>query len=177
MQYRETDFNFVSRLMEQDGIFYFFEHEDGKHTLVLADAPRRPSAVRRASEGALRAQRCGDDRGRRRARVARSARAPLRQLYASADFNFETPATSLLATVTATLASAGNARLRGLRLSRRVRAERPRAKRVAKVRIEEEEAAYARVIAARARAADFVSGSRFNVGEHFRDECNAAATS
>jgi type VI secretion system secreted protein VgrG len=36
-QYRETDFNFVSRLMEQDGIFYFFEHEEDKHTLVFAD--------------------------------------------------------------------------------------------------------------------------------------------
>jgi len=38
VQYRETDFNFVSRLMEQEGIYYFFEHEDGKHTLVLVDA-------------------------------------------------------------------------------------------------------------------------------------------
>ncbi len=37
VQYRETDFNFVSRLMEQEGIYYFFEHESGKHTLVLAD--------------------------------------------------------------------------------------------------------------------------------------------
>ena len=36
-QYRETDFNFVSRLMEQDGIFYFFEHEKNKHTLIFAD--------------------------------------------------------------------------------------------------------------------------------------------
>jgi type VI secretion system secreted protein VgrG len=38
VQYRETDFNFVSRLMEQEGIFYFFEHEHNKHTLVLADS-------------------------------------------------------------------------------------------------------------------------------------------
>lgn len=38
VQYRETDFNFVSRLMEQEGIYYFFKHEDGKHTLVMADA-------------------------------------------------------------------------------------------------------------------------------------------
>jgi type VI secretion system secreted protein VgrG len=38
VQYRETDFNFVSRLMEQDGIFYFFEHAKDKHTLVLADS-------------------------------------------------------------------------------------------------------------------------------------------
>ena len=37
VQYRETDFNFVSRLMEQEGIYYYFEHENGLHTLVLAD--------------------------------------------------------------------------------------------------------------------------------------------
>ena len=37
VQYRETAFNFVSRLMEEEGIFYFFKHEDGKHTLTLAD--------------------------------------------------------------------------------------------------------------------------------------------
>ena len=37
VQYRETHFTFVSRLMEQYGIYYFFEYADGKHTLVLAD--------------------------------------------------------------------------------------------------------------------------------------------
>ncbi len=38
-QYRETDFNFISRLMEHEGIFYYFKHEKDKHTLVLADSP------------------------------------------------------------------------------------------------------------------------------------------
>jgi type VI secretion system secreted protein VgrG len=37
VQYRETDFNFVCRLMEEYGVYYFFEHSNGKHTLVLAD--------------------------------------------------------------------------------------------------------------------------------------------
>ncbi|HEU0201409.1 MAG TPA: type VI secretion system tip protein TssI/VgrG, partial [Burkholderiaceae bacterium] len=37
-QYRETDFDFVSRLMEQEGIYYFFKHDDGRHKLVLADS-------------------------------------------------------------------------------------------------------------------------------------------
>ena len=37
VQYRETDFNFVSRLLEDEGIFYFFEQTEDKHTLVLAD--------------------------------------------------------------------------------------------------------------------------------------------
>jgi type VI secretion system secreted protein VgrG len=39
VQYRETDFNYTTRLLEQEGIYYYFEHENGKHTLVLADAP------------------------------------------------------------------------------------------------------------------------------------------
>ena len=38
VQYRETDFNFVSRLMEQEGIYYYFKHEINKHTLVLSDS-------------------------------------------------------------------------------------------------------------------------------------------
>src|SRR5580704_19293550 len=38
VQYRETDFNFISRLMEQNGIFYFYQHEDGSHTMVIADS-------------------------------------------------------------------------------------------------------------------------------------------
>ena len=37
VQYRETDFNFVSRLMEEEGMFYFFSHDNGKHELVIAD--------------------------------------------------------------------------------------------------------------------------------------------
>jgi type VI secretion system secreted protein VgrG len=37
VQYNETAFNFVSRLMEEEGIFYYFEHTSGKHTLVLGD--------------------------------------------------------------------------------------------------------------------------------------------
>ncbi len=37
VQYRETDLDFVSRLLEEEGIFYFFEHSDAKHLLVFAD--------------------------------------------------------------------------------------------------------------------------------------------
>ncbi len=37
VQYRETDFNFITRLMEQEGIFFYFEHQNGKHTLVMVD--------------------------------------------------------------------------------------------------------------------------------------------
>ena len=37
VQYRESDFDFVSRLMEQEGIYYFFAHEQGRHTMILCD--------------------------------------------------------------------------------------------------------------------------------------------
>ena len=37
VQYRESDFDFASRLMEEEGIYYFFKHADGKHQLVVTD--------------------------------------------------------------------------------------------------------------------------------------------
>jgi type VI secretion system secreted protein VgrG len=38
VQYRESDFDFISRLMEQEGIYYFFTHTERVHTMVLADS-------------------------------------------------------------------------------------------------------------------------------------------
>lgn len=38
VQYRESDFAFVSRLLEQHGAYYYFKHSQDKHTTVLADA-------------------------------------------------------------------------------------------------------------------------------------------
>ena len=45
VQYRETDFNFASRLMEEEGIFYFFEHTSSGHTLMLGDNPQAFAAI------------------------------------------------------------------------------------------------------------------------------------
>ena len=39
VQYRESDFDFASRLMEEEGIFYFFKHEARSHTMIVADNP------------------------------------------------------------------------------------------------------------------------------------------
>ncbi len=41
VQYRETDFNFISRLLEEEGLYYFFEHEEKKHTMVIADSSEK----------------------------------------------------------------------------------------------------------------------------------------
>jgi type VI secretion system secreted protein VgrG len=40
VQYRESDLDFASRLMEEEGIYYFFRHAANGHSLVLADTPR-----------------------------------------------------------------------------------------------------------------------------------------
>lgn len=37
VQYQESDFTFLSRLMEREGLYYWFEHKKGEHTLVIAD--------------------------------------------------------------------------------------------------------------------------------------------
>ncbi|HEX5438700.1 MAG TPA: type VI secretion system tip protein TssI/VgrG [Gemmatimonadaceae bacterium] len=59
VQYRETHLDFVMRLLEEEGIFYFFEHSDDKHVLVLADdnsavapCPDLPTASMGADEDA-----------------------------------------------------------------------------------------------------------------------------
>ncbi|MBT9330207.1 type VI secretion system Vgr family protein [Paracidobacterium acidisoli] len=43
-QYRETDFDFISRLMEQHGVFYFFKHTQNDHTMTLQDTSSKLSA-------------------------------------------------------------------------------------------------------------------------------------
>ncbi|OXJ22622.1 ImpA family type VI secretion-associated protein [Burkholderia sp. HI2714] len=45
VQYDESAFQFISRLMEEEGIFYFFTFADGAHTMVLADEPSAHDAT------------------------------------------------------------------------------------------------------------------------------------
>jgi type VI secretion system secreted protein VgrG len=45
VQYRESDLDFVCRLMEEFGIYYYFEHTSDKHTLVLADSKSSHKAI------------------------------------------------------------------------------------------------------------------------------------
>ena len=49
VQYRETDFNFVSRMMEEYGIYYYFTHSDGQHQLVFANSKTSHDAAPGAS--------------------------------------------------------------------------------------------------------------------------------
>jgi type VI secretion system secreted protein VgrG len=86
VQYQETDLAFVSRLLEEAGIFYFFKHEEKKHTLVLCDG----------STGYVR---CEEDPLRLALEVHRQPRlTSWRKVhnfvpgkYDARDFNFTTP--------------------------------------------------------------------------------------
>src|SRR5271165_517980 len=45
VQYRESDFDFASRLMEEEGIFYFFDHSESGHKMVVGDTPQAHDEV------------------------------------------------------------------------------------------------------------------------------------
>src|SRR6267143_1570311 len=90
-----TDFTFVSRLMEEEGIYYFFEHANGKHTLVLANDPgeHKPCAHQSTVRYELTAGGWQDDD----VVLECSAQQEFRTgAWAHTDYNFETPSTSLM---------------------------------------------------------------------------------
>ncbi|HEY6388587.1 MAG TPA: type VI secretion system tip protein TssI/VgrG [Candidatus Acidoferrum sp.] len=96
VQYRETDFNFVSRLMEQYGIFYFFEHEKDKHTLVLANDPNahKPCPVQSKARFDHASGSFVKEEDVVSAWQVEQEMRPGK--YALTDYNFETPSTNLL---------------------------------------------------------------------------------
>ncbi len=98
VQFRESTFDFVSRLLEEEGISYWFTHASGAHTLVLADDPSAfadlpdlPTAQYANSTTGAQPQ---DTVGRctLEQRVVTGS-------VAVDDYNFETPATDLYSTV------------------------------------------------------------------------------
>jgi len=97
VQYRESDFAFVSRLMQEEGIFYFFTHEQGKHTLVLADHKAThkfcPEKEIQFNRGNLHEDHISHWEHRWEFRTGK---------WAQTDYNFKTPSTSLM-TKTSTL--------------------------------------------------------------------------
>lgn len=90
VQYQESSFNFVSRLMEDEGIFYFFEHEKGKHTLVLADDSDAYATCTGSAE-----VRMGLDEDLNTLRDCRLEQHMQSNGYALTDYNFEIPDTDL----------------------------------------------------------------------------------
>jgi type VI secretion system secreted protein VgrG len=171
VQYRETDFNFVSRLMEQYGIFYFFKHEQDKHTLIMADDPSacqpcpeqpaakwEPQGSAALAEDVITSLQCE--------RTFRCGK------YAVTDYNFETPSTSLLAETKTTIQVGGNGKYEiydypGEYL------KKAEGERLAKVRMEEEEAQHC-VVSGSSSCRAFCSGYRFDLKEYIRQDMNTA---
>jgi type VI secretion system secreted protein VgrG len=91
VQYRESDFSFLSRLMEQEGMHYHFRHSASGHAMIIADANAKLVDVAGhekipfypPNQGAMRDRGHFDEWAPRHSVAARSV-----QLI---DFNFETP--------------------------------------------------------------------------------------
>ncbi|WP_122282809.1 type VI secretion system Vgr family protein [Pseudomonas syringae group genomosp. 3] len=94
VQYGETDFAFVSRLLEEEGIFWFFTHDSGQHTLVLADSNDAFPPIPNGPAVKYLGQHMGD----RELHGIRSGQLVLQAVsgvYSATDYAFATPATSL----------------------------------------------------------------------------------
>ncbi len=94
VQYGETDFAFVSRLLEEEGIFWFFTHEDGKHTLVLGDSSDAFPPIPNGPKVPY----LGQSVGVREMHGIRSAQYSVQAVsgvYSATDYAFTTPTTSL----------------------------------------------------------------------------------
>lgn len=50
VQYRETDFAFASRLMEEEGIYYYFKHSADRHQMIVANSPQSHAELATASK-------------------------------------------------------------------------------------------------------------------------------
>lgn len=97
VQYGESAFNFVSRLMESEGIFYFFDHSSSTHTLVLAD----DSSAYLSMPGLATVQASPSGRSWETSDAIVECNVQQQVIvgqYKSDDYNFTTPSTDLLAT-------------------------------------------------------------------------------
>jgi type VI secretion system secreted protein VgrG len=159
VQYRETDLAFVSRLMEHEGIFYFFSHENGKHTMTLADQKSAyvdcPEADVEASVGS---HATGQITSWEHQLAFRSGK------VAQQDYNFETPSTDLMTKSTSIVPLPDNKKYElydypGDYPDKGVGGE------LTKVRMEEEEAP-AEVVQGASTCSTFAVGGKFKLKKH-----------
>jgi len=99
VQYNESAFAFVSRLMEDEGIFYFFEHTANGHTLVLADDASAFAPCAGLPQGQARLASAALVRDDDVITTCTLEHQVTPDHYSMDDFNFTTPATDLLVSV------------------------------------------------------------------------------
>ena len=170
VQYRESDFNFVSRLMQQFGIFYYFEHEESKHTLVMANSP----SAHQPCPGQANADYNQVSGGLEDADVVSSWQAAqeLRTgKYSLDDYNFKTPNVELVSSEPTVFANA-NGKFEtydypGLFLNK------AQGQTAAKIRMQEEEVQHKILFGAGVCRA-FAPGYKFELHEHYRPDMNAS---
>ncbi len=169
VQYQETAYNFVQRLMEDNGICYYFEHEDGKHTLVLSDdstahpeCPGVPTVSMSPPDSSM----IEDDTVSQISLEKSVATGK----YAMDDFDFETPATDLLVTDVEALKEHKTTDLRVYEYPGGFTKSADGDKR-AKVRMESLEYPV-RLVNGQGNCRDFRFGYKFTLEEHEREDVN-----
>jgi len=169
VQYRETSFNFVSRLMEEFGIFYYFDHStQGKHTMVLADqSSTLPACPGSPLSHSLQVGGLDDPEAISGWHVGQEVRTGK---YTVTDYNFTTPSTSLLANDPTVVSLSASQPLElfdypGLHTTK------DQGDTVAKVRMQEEEAAYM-VVSGSGNCRGLTSGYSFELKNHYRGDQN-----
>ncbi len=94
VQYRESHFDFISRLMEQAGIYYYFVHSSSQHEMVLIDASSSHAPIEGASD--ITFQRAGaGSRGMEYLWDFQPAAAVTTGTVILTDYDFEKPRVSL----------------------------------------------------------------------------------
>ncbi len=171
VQYRETDFNFVSRLMEQYGIYYFFEHEEGKHTLMLANSPsaHKPCPGQAKAKYDYTATSIEQEDVITDWKIEQEYRPGK---YALTDYNFETPSTSLMVNENSIVQMGGNSKYEIYDFPGEY-LKRPQGQQLVKIRMQEEEAP-ASVVSGASTCRAFGAGHRFDLLEHYRQDLNKA---
>lgn len=96
VQYRETDLQFVSRLLAREGIFYFFEHSEDKHLLIFGDSPVNYQPI--AGENQVPLNPAGGAVAEEEAVISFQVQQQIRSgKYTLRDYNFERPSLDLTA--------------------------------------------------------------------------------
>jgi type VI secretion system secreted protein VgrG len=165
VQYRETDFNFVSRLMEEEGIFYFFEHSQDKHILVLANRPKefKPSPLH--PDVSYKSV-IGEKRERDVISEWSLSQEVRPDQYTLKDFNFQQPTLDL----TSTVKGKDERKLEIYDYPGEYR-EKGQGERLVGLRMEEEQAPLI-VISGSGTCVGFTPGYRFDLRDHYRRDFN-----
>jgi type VI secretion system secreted protein VgrG len=171
VQYRETDYNFVARLMEQYGIFYFFEHEKEKHTLVLTDNPdaHQPCPEQPKAKWNPQGSKSLTEDVVTTLEVEKIFRPGK---YALTDYNFETPSTSLLSEIDTTITVGGNTKYEVYDYPGEYE-KKAQGKTLVKLRMEEQEVKHLSVTGTSSCRA-FATGYRFDFEDYSRADLNQA---